>query len=83
MMNRDDMVRFGILRESEIALTTAVEGGVQRRVAKLKALEYDIPPATCAAYLPECKPLIPLRHQTADCESHAVVIQSSRERSFR
>jgi hypothetical protein len=41
MMNRDDMVRLGIVHEAEIALTTAVEDGVQRRVSKLKTLEYD------------------------------------------
>lgn len=60
MMNADDMLRFGISQEDEIALTTAADDGVERRVTGLTALEYDVPPGTCAAYFPECNPLIPL-----------------------
>ncbi len=60
MMNRDDMLRLGIVHEAEIELTTAVDDGVHRNVSGLKALEYDIPPGNCAAYFPECSPLIPL-----------------------
>ncbi len=60
MMNRDDMRRLGIPPDSSIALTTAVDDGVQRIVTGLKALEYDIPPGNCASYFPECNPLIPL-----------------------
>ena len=60
MMNRDDMLRLGIVHEAEIELTTAADDGVHRNVSGLKALEYDIPPGNCAAYFPECNPLIPL-----------------------
>ena len=60
MMNRDDMLRLGITHEAEIELTTAADDGVHRNVSGLKALEYDIPPGNCAAYFPECNPLIPL-----------------------
>ena len=60
MMNKDDMLRMGISHEAEIELTTAVDDGVHRNVTGLKALEYDIPPGNCAAYFPECNPLVPL-----------------------
>jgi molybdopterin-dependent oxidoreductase alpha subunit len=60
MLNKDDMHRLGIPENGEIVLATAVEDGVERRVPGFTALEYDIPPGNCAAYFPECNPLIPL-----------------------
>lgn len=72
MMNRDDMLRFGIAHEAEIALTTAVRDGVKRRVAGLTALEYDIPAGNCAAYFPECNPLIPLWQYAEESRTPAV-----------
>ena len=72
MMNRDDMRRFGISPDTEIALTTAVDDGVKRRVAGLTALEYDIPPGNCAAYFPECNPLVPLWQYAEKSKTPAV-----------
>ncbi|AHB49245.1 CbbBc protein [Hyphomicrobium nitrativorans NL23] len=72
MMNKDDMLRFGISQEAEIALRTAVEDGVEHRVAGFAALEYDIPPGNCAAYFPECNPLVPLWQFAEESRTPAV-----------
>jgi molybdopterin-dependent oxidoreductase alpha subunit len=60
MMNRDDIARLGLEPGCRVRLTTAAEDGVRRSLGGLSVLEYDVPPGSCAAYYPECNPLIPL-----------------------
>ncbi|WP_376092891.1 FdhF/YdeP family oxidoreductase [Roseomonas sp. CCTCC AB2023176] len=62
LMNRDDAARFGLADGATVGMTTAVDDGVHRRVDGFRVVHYDIPPGCCAAYFPECNPLIPLWH---------------------
>jgi molybdopterin-dependent oxidoreductase alpha subunit len=61
-MNAMDATRLGLADGAAVALTTAVEDGITRRVEGFRVTHYDIPPGCCAAYYPECNPLIPLWH---------------------
>ncbi|MDB5643557.1 MAG: putative formate dehydrogenase oxidoreductase protein [Hyphomicrobiales bacterium] len=60
MLNRADRVRLGLRHQGLVRLTTAVDDGVTRSMGGFTALDYDLPPGTCAAYYPECNALIPL-----------------------
>lgn len=57
-----DIVRLGLAGGDWVDVTTAVEPEVERRVGPLQILAYDIPQGCCAAYYPECNPLVPLWH---------------------
>ena len=61
-MNAADVARLGLADGGTVALTTAVEDGIIRRVEGFRVTCYDIPAGCCAAYYPECNPLIPLWH---------------------
>jgi molybdopterin-dependent oxidoreductase alpha subunit len=62
LMHRNDIDRFGFQEGSTVALTTAVDDGVERRVEGFRVVVYDIPEGCIAGYYPECNPLIPLWH---------------------
>jgi molybdopterin-dependent oxidoreductase alpha subunit len=61
-MNRSDIVRLHLEEGDTVTLTTAVDDGVVRQVSGLRVTPYDIPEGCCAAYYPECNPLIPVWH---------------------
>jgi molybdopterin-dependent oxidoreductase alpha subunit len=61
-MNRNDIVRLNLEEGDTVTLTTAVDDGVVRQVSGLRVTPYDIPEGCCAAYYPECNPLIPVWH---------------------
>lgn len=61
-MNTDDIVRLGLAAGDWVDVTTAVEPEIERRVGPLQILAYDVPQGCCAAYYPECNPLVPLWH---------------------
>ncbi len=61
-MNRDDIVRLNLEEGDIVTLTTAVDDGVVRQVSGLRVVPYNIPEGCCAAYYPECNPLIPVWH---------------------
>lgn len=61
-MNRDDIFRLGFEPGHWVQLTTAIEPQILRTVGPLQILPYDIPQGCCAAYYPECNPLVPLWH---------------------
>jgi molybdopterin-dependent oxidoreductase alpha subunit len=61
-MNRDDIFRLGFEPGHWVQVTTAIEPEVRRSVGPLQILAYDIPQGCCAAYYPECNPLVPLWH---------------------
>jgi molybdopterin-dependent oxidoreductase alpha subunit len=61
-MNRNDIVRLNLEEGDIVTLTTAVDDGVVRQVSGLRVTPYDIPEGCCAAYYPECNPLIPVWH---------------------
>ena len=60
MINPADIKRFGLEADQEIALETATDDGVARRVDGLRVVPYDVPKGAIGAYYPECNPLIPL-----------------------
>lgn len=61
-MNRGDIDRLQLEEGDQVTLTTAVDDGVVRQVSGLRVTPYDIPEGCCAAYYPECNPLIPVWH---------------------
>ena len=62
LMHQNDIDRFDLKEGQTVSLTTAVEDGVERSVAGLQIVAYDIPEGCVAGYYPECNPLIPLWH---------------------
>jgi molybdopterin-dependent oxidoreductase alpha subunit len=62
LMHQKDIDRFDLKEGQMVALTTAVDDGVERSVTGLQVVAYDIPEGCVAGYYPECNPLIPLWH---------------------
>ena len=62
LMHQNDIDRFGLKEGDLVALKTAVDDGVERKVAGLRVVVYDIPEGCIAGYYPECNPLLPLWH---------------------
>jgi molybdopterin-dependent oxidoreductase alpha subunit len=60
MMNRDDRIRRGIAKDGTVRMTTVADDGITRSIGGFQVIDYDLPLGTCAAYYPECNPLIPL-----------------------
>ncbi len=60
MMSADDRIRLGIAKDGLARITTAVDDGILRTITNFQVIDYDLPSGTCAAYYPECNPLIPL-----------------------
>ncbi|KQQ46124.1 formate dehydrogenase [Rhizobium sp. Leaf311] len=60
MMSADDRIRLGIAKDGLARITTAVDDGILRTMTNFQVIDYDLPSGTCAAYYPECNPLIPL-----------------------
>jgi molybdopterin-dependent oxidoreductase alpha subunit len=61
-MNEGDIARLGLHDGDTVTLSTVAEDGVDRTVAGLRVIAYDIPAGCCGGYYPECNPLIPLWH---------------------
>jgi len=65
-MARADMAKHA-LREGElVSLRTAADDGVERRVAGLAVVPYDVPEGCLAGYYPELNALIPLWHHAKE-----------------
>jgi anaerobic selenocysteine-containing dehydrogenase len=62
LMHANDIDRFGLKESDLVTLSTAVDDGVDRKVAGLRVVRYDIPEGCIAGYYPECNPLLPLWH---------------------
>ncbi|MGN6788355.1 MAG: FdhF/YdeP family oxidoreductase [Rhodanobacteraceae bacterium] len=62
LMNRDDIARLGLRDGQAVKLVSDAGDGVQRQVAGLRVVAFDIPPGCVGGYYPECNPLIPLSH---------------------
>jgi formate dehydrogenase major subunit len=61
-MNRQDMADRQIEPDSLVALETLADGGTRRTASGFKALPYNIPRGSVAAYYPETNNLLPLGH---------------------
>jgi molybdopterin-dependent oxidoreductase alpha subunit len=62
LMHANDIDRFGLKEGSVVTLSTAADDGVDRKVAGLRVVRYDLPEGCIAGYYPECNPLLPLWH---------------------
>ena len=65
-MGRADMAKRALAQGDLVTLRSATDDGVERRVAGLAVVPYDIPEGTIAGYFPECNPLIPLWHHAKE-----------------
>jgi molybdopterin-dependent oxidoreductase alpha subunit len=74
MMNRGDMAKLGLFEGDKIALASDAEDGVERSVAGLRVVTYDIPAGCLGGYYPELNDLIPLEHHAL--ESHVPAAKS-------
>jgi len=61
LMNPRDIARLS-LREGQIVALRADADDRLREVSGFRVTRYDVPEGCCAAYYPECNPLIPLWH---------------------
>lgn len=66
LMHRDDIAERGLEAGRRVTLQTIADDGVERSVAGLKLVPYDIPRGCAAAYYPECNPLLPLWHHAKE-----------------
>ncbi|NVE21366.1 FdhF/YdeP family oxidoreductase [Burkholderia glumae] len=66
LMHRDDIAAHGLEEGRRITLQTVADDGIERCVAGLKPVPYDIPRGCVAGYYPECNPLLPLWHYAKD-----------------
>ncbi|GGF78122.1 molybdopterin-containing oxidoreductase formate dehydrogenase [Paracoccus acridae] len=60
LISREDMARAGLADGQRIALVSAADDGIPRRVEGLSVVPYDLPRGCIAAYYPETNPLVPL-----------------------
>ncbi|WP_103174239.1 FdhF/YdeP family oxidoreductase [Paracoccus sp. SY] len=60
LISREDMARAGLADGQRIALVSAADDGIPRRVEGLSVVSYDLPRGCIAAYYPETNPLVPL-----------------------
>ena len=70
-IHRADIARLGLRRGQKVTLSTAVDDGVVREVGGLKLVPCSIPKGSCAAYFPECNPLVPLWHHAEGSKTPA------------
>ncbi|HET8553840.1 MAG TPA: molybdopterin dinucleotide binding domain-containing protein, partial [Rhodanobacteraceae bacterium] len=64
LMNKDDIARLGLRDGQTVKLVSDAGDGVDREVAGLRVVAFDIPRGCLGGYYPECNPLIPLSHHT-------------------
>jgi molybdopterin-dependent oxidoreductase alpha subunit len=62
-INAKDRERLGFEPGAVVAMTTAVDDGIERRVGGFRLVDYNIPEGCCAAYYPETNPLVPLKRK--------------------
>jgi molybdopterin-dependent oxidoreductase alpha subunit len=65
-MGRADMAKRALAPGDVVTLRSATDDGIERQVAGLVLVPYDIPEGTIAGYFPECNPLIPLWHHAKE-----------------
>ena len=73
-MNRSDMIRMGIADGEDVDLVGDAGGNADRRLNKLRVVEYSIPEGCLGAYYPECNLLMPVAHHAR--ESHVPAAKS-------
>lgn len=71
MINRREMRRLGLTEGQKVALVTAIEDGVTRRVEGFAVTPYDLPDGCIAGYYPELNPLVPLAYHEKNSQTPA------------
>jgi len=56
------MERLGLAEGQVVALASAFDDGVERRILGLTVTPYDLPDQCVAGYYPELNPLVPLQY---------------------
>ncbi len=64
--NDADLQRLGLTSGDRVTILCAVRDGVERSVADMRLVSYNIPKGCVAGYYPECNPLIPLWHHAKE-----------------
>ncbi len=62
LLNPADQARLGVRDGDIVTLASAAGDGITREVPGLRVTTYELPDGCCAAYYPECNPVIPLAH---------------------
>ncbi|MGH8126506.1 MAG: molybdopterin dinucleotide binding domain-containing protein, partial [Rhodanobacteraceae bacterium] len=62
LMNKADISRLGLRDGQTVKLVSDAGDGIDREVAGLRVVAFDIPQGCVGGYYPECNPLIPLSH---------------------
>ncbi|MDY0747567.1 FdhF/YdeP family oxidoreductase [Paucibacter sp. R3-3] len=68
LMNGEDMADAGLEPGSLAALSTVFGDGIQREVAGLRVIRYDLPRGCLVGYFPELNALVPLGHHAKESE---------------
>ncbi|TMV85933.1 formate dehydrogenase, partial [Thioclava sp. BHET1] len=71
LINRSEMDRLGLREGQKVALVTAIDDGVARRVEGFAITPYDLPPGCIAGYYPELNPLVPLAYHERNSKTPA------------
>ncbi|MFC0398798.1 FdhF/YdeP family oxidoreductase [Paraburkholderia rhizosphaerae] len=66
LMNPSDMAKHGLEHGDRITLQTIAGDDVERCVAGLTVVPFDVPQGCIGGYYPECNPLLPLWHHAKE-----------------
>ena len=71
LMNPEEIARAGLAAGQRVALVTASDDGIERRVDGLAVTPFLLPVNCVAAYYPECNPLVPLDYHDEESKTPA------------
>ncbi|MCJ2119709.1 FdhF/YdeP family oxidoreductase [Methylobacterium sp. J-001] len=71
LMNRSDIDRLGLKVGQAVTLKTVAHDGIDRRLAGLLVVAYDIPIGCIGGYYPECNVLMPIWHYATGSKTPA------------
>jgi molybdopterin-dependent oxidoreductase alpha subunit len=71
LMNRSDIDRMGLKVGQAVTIKTVADDGVDRRLAGMLIVAYDIPIGCIGGYYPECNVLMPIWHYAVGSKTPA------------
>jgi anaerobic selenocysteine-containing dehydrogenase len=71
LMNRSDIDRLGLKVGQAVTLKTCADDGVDRRLAGMLVVAYDVPIGCIGGYYPECNVLMPIWHYAVGSKTPA------------
>jgi molybdopterin-dependent oxidoreductase alpha subunit len=71
LINRDEIARLGLVEGQKVSLVCAIDDGLERRVAGLTVVPYDLPHRCVGGYYPELNPLVPLGYHEKNSQTPA------------